>query len=161
MFKQILVPLDGSDFAEEALHVAAQLANTIGARLDVCYVVDVARIAALMGSFPVSLQPAIQAMEVDAKGVLERAAQTVAPNRPRTFMLSGVPADEIVGCAHKNGADLIVMGSHGRSGLQRFLLGSVTEAVLRQSHIPVLVSRKKRAALTAPNPNSVGAGSAV
>lgn len=154
MFKHILIPHDGSEYAHEAQYVATELAGALGAKLSVCYVIDVAQIAALTASAPVSLEPAVQAMEAEAKAVLATVTESLPP-LSKTYILSGFPPHEIIGCAQEHGADLIVMGSHGRSGLQRLLVGSVTEAVLRQSHIPVLVSRKARAYMAKVEPDGI------
>jgi nucleotide-binding universal stress UspA family protein len=86
-------------------------------------------------------------MEIDARHVVTRAVERAhlegitATGQAR----SGVPAYELLGYAERFGADLIVIGTHGRRGLKRFLLGSVAEVVLRQSKIPVLVVRARAA----------------
>jgi len=142
MFKRIVVALDGSECAHRALAVALQLAQASQARLGVCSVVDPILVA---GTAPPS--PAMDAAFLE----MEKAAQTFvseAVERARQEGLeatgsvrAGVPAFELRKYAREFEADLIVMGTHGRRGFAHFLMGSVAEAILRESAIPVLVVR--------------------
>ena len=82
-------------------------------------------------------------LRADAEAYLEEAARPLRDQgfRVQTVVVEGEPAEAITGAAAESGADLIVMGSHGHSQVRHFLLGSVTEAVIRGSEIPVLVVR--------------------
>ncbi len=82
-------------------------------------------------------------LRADAETYLEEAARPFRDQgfRVQTLVVEGEPAEAIRGAAAESGADLIVMGSHGHSQVRHFLLGSVTEAVIRGSEIPVLVVR--------------------
>ncbi|MBV8245155.1 MAG: universal stress protein [Candidatus Eremiobacteraeota bacterium] len=140
MFKHVLVAHDGSDFADHAAAIGEELAAKLDAKLTVCYVVDLARVASLLGFPGTAVEPAIEALEDDGQAVLERLTKNAA--RPATtHLLSGFPPEQILRCAREHDVDLIVMGSHGRTGIARVVMGSVAEAVMRGSHCPVLIDR--------------------
>jgi nucleotide-binding universal stress UspA family protein len=144
MFKKIAVALDGSPCSQQALEVAIGLAKAEGAQLSVCSVVDPIVVA---GTAPPS--PAMDIVMSD----LESAAHRVVAAAVREGQLHGlsadgearrgVPAFEILDFLRRSGADAVVMGTHGRSGLRHLLMGSVAEAVLRESAIPVIVVRER------------------
>jgi nucleotide-binding universal stress UspA family protein len=142
MFKKIAVALDGSDAAQEAFNVAVQLAQAEHANLGICTVVDPIVVAGTTPPSP-AMDIVIRDMEIEARrrvtDAVERAQLmgVTASGQAR----NGVPAFEVLGYAERLGADLIVMGTHGRRGFKHFLLGSVAEVVLRESKIPVLVAR--------------------
>jgi nucleotide-binding universal stress UspA family protein len=142
MFKKIAVALDGSDAAQEALNVALQLAQADRAELGICSVVDPIVITGTCPPSP-AMDLLIREKEVEARrfvtDAVERADRMGVTASGQTR--SGVPAFEFLGYAERFGADLIVMGTHGRRGLKHFLLGSVAEVVLRESKIPVLIVR--------------------
>jgi len=142
LYQRILVPVDGSASSNRALAAALHIAHAGGGRIRVLH--DIDELAYLS---PYS-DPAATIEEVRAKadGVLKSAAATCeaagvsvdrrlveAPGR----RLGDVVADEATGW----GADLVVIGTHGRRGLQRLLLGSGAEQVLRLAPVPVLVVR--------------------
>lgn len=143
MFKKIVVALDGSDAAHEALNVALRLASTEDAEIGLCSVVDPIVVA---GSSPPSpaMDVAIREMEVDARRLVSDAIERAGREGIRATgqTRSGVPAYEVLRYAERVGADLIVMGTHGRRGFQRFFMGSVAEIVLRESPVPVLIVRQ-------------------
>lgn len=136
-FQRILVPLDGSFRAEAALPYAARLAECTGARL---VLVRVARAQALPGGDAAAAQ--MQAID-RAETYLERLIATTP--LPGDAVASGVPygdaAEGIVAAARTHVADLIVMATHGRSGLARAVLGSVAEGVLRRAGVPLMLVR--------------------
>jgi nucleotide-binding universal stress UspA family protein len=142
MFKKIAVALDGSDAAQEAFKVALQLAQAEHAELGICSVVDPIVVAGTAPPSPAT-DMIIRDAEIEAHRLitnaieLARVSGVAASGEAR----SGVPAFEVLGYAGRCGADLIVMGTHGRRGFKHFLLGSVAEIVLRESKIPVLVVR--------------------
>jgi nucleotide-binding universal stress UspA family protein len=142
MFRKIAVALDGSDPAREAFGVALQLAQAERAELGICSVVDPILIAGTSPPSP-AMDAVIRNMEIEARRIVtdavERASRAGVPASGQT--LDGVPAYELIGYAARLGADLIVMGTHGRRGFKHFVLGSVAEVVLRESKIPVLVVR--------------------
>ncbi len=144
MFKHILVAVDGSECAAKALDAAASLAKALGAQCTACTVVDIIRAASSMTIASADVvQTYFEALREDAKHVLQQAAERAraAGVSIDTQIVEGYPAEDIVAFGKKCNADLIVMGSHGRTGIQRLLLGSVAEAVVRSAPVPVLVVR--------------------
>lgn len=142
MFKHILCPIDGSKTAEHALEVAVKLAKEQQANLTICTVVDPSQAAAMAFGDPAMSAACYDALEDEAKARLdETAAQLKDTIAATTVTLLGQPTLGILGCAASKHADLIVMGSHGRGGIQRALIGSVAEGVLRQANVPVMIIR--------------------
>jgi nucleotide-binding universal stress UspA family protein len=131
----ILVPTDGSDCSETAAAHAADLAAATGAALHIVHVVD-------LGVLPVDGSGALldelqQAGRRALESVIDRADE-VDVSSVQASVLSGTPYRAIVDYADSEGVDLVVMGTHGRTGFDRYLLGSVTERVVRLSDQPVL-----------------------
>jgi nucleotide-binding universal stress UspA family protein len=140
---RILVPTDFSGGAEAALRWARRLADALRARLIVLHVVDLTALA-------LAADPAGGAMAAAAVGVFDRVRDDAraqmralaARVRPtRTLVEEGPPRATILEVAGRERADLIVMGTHGRTGLARVLFGSVAEHVVRTSPVPVLTVR--------------------
>ncbi|MEY1588193.1 universal stress protein [Burkholderia sp. Bmkn7] len=144
MYSNILVALDGSDTSSRALDAALTLAAETGARLTPVYVVDFLVPAYDMYGYDPSIL--VDAFREEGLRVTEDAARRLkARDVAGTPQISNVePAGEdiprrIVRLADETGADLIVMGTHGRRGFQRLFLGSVAERVLRLATCPVLM----------------------
>jgi nucleotide-binding universal stress UspA family protein len=138
VYDDILFPTDGSDGAAAALAHAVEQAETHGATLHVLYVIDTTYLGS--GAAEATTVEALQdtgetvlsetVTQVEDRGVTaERATRT------------GEPYREILDYADETGIDMIVMATHGRRGLDRYLLGSVTEKVVRASTAPVLTVR--------------------
>jgi nucleotide-binding universal stress UspA family protein len=142
-FKRILVPVDGSAPSMKGLAVAAKLAREGRGRLQLLHVVDNYPAYAVPEG-AVDVGPMIEAFKAGGRKTLaacERRARS-AGARAETKLLEifgGRTADAIAGAAKRWGADLIVMGTHGRRGVQRALLGSDAEVVVRHSPVPVLL----------------------
>ena len=149
-YEDILVPTDGSGLAVRALDEALSLAGLTGATVHVVYVVDDAAVAELATascvdevSFDADVGRLFERFEAVGERAIadvreaagERGAELV------TEVRRGIPDESILEYADENGVDLIVMGTHGRRGVRRYLLGSTTEQVLRQSPVPVLAVR--------------------
>ena len=142
MFSHILCPIDGSAASLQALDMAAELATEQKAQLTICIVADVVQASAMAFGDPAMSAACLDALDDEARGIISDAAERVRETiAAKCVTLDGQPVSSIVGFAAANGIDLVVMGSHGRSGIQRVLLGSVAEGVLRQACCPVLVSR--------------------
>ena len=145
MFHTILVPLDGSLPAERALEPAFGLAEKFGSQVTLLRVVVAEpSLAALpyMGAPRHVPERAGFAFELAvAKDYLAgiRAAWLGRGVQVRCQVLHGAPPEQIIGAAEDGGAGLIVMSTHGRSGLGRLIYGSVAEAVLRGARVPVLL----------------------
>jgi nucleotide-binding universal stress UspA family protein len=143
MFTDILVAFDGSAHAERALAEAVDLARSNGGSLTI--------LAVSPGLSPWLLAPGgmappenIYALQREIareyQGMLDKAAATVPDEVPsQTVLLEGQPAGAIVSQVGKGGHDLVAMGSRGRGELTSLVLGSVSQAVLHQSPVPVLV----------------------
>ncbi|MFZ0682925.1 MAG: universal stress protein [Candidatus Cybelea sp.] len=144
MFKHILVALDGSECSHKALDMAVRLAKEQGARCTVCNVVDVVRAAASMTFATGDLVTQwIATLNEDARRIESEAIAKYADSGVviETKVLEGYPSSSLLDVAKKENADLIVMGSHGRTGLKRLWLGSVAESVVQEATIPILIVR--------------------
>lgn len=147
MYKQILVPIDGSETAQRGLGEAIELAKLAGASLRVVHMID-GLSHALLTRDGVE-QAAMRHAEMKASGhaLLERAVQQArqAGVSQVDSVLDedarGRVAEMVNDQAKQWGADLIVLGTHGRRGLGRLLLGSDAEAVVRSAHVPILLVR--------------------
>jgi nucleotide-binding universal stress UspA family protein len=142
MFKKILVPIDGSTCASRALDTATALAGEQQAKVVLCSVMEPQNAEyALAYATPEITGGLFEALREEAEADLKEGCARVAPVQCETMLRQGAAAEEIVKAADACGADLIVMGSHGRRGLSRFFLGSVAEGVLRQAKVPVMIIR--------------------
>ncbi|MET0340913.1 MAG: universal stress protein [Polyangiales bacterium] len=140
--RKILVPVDFTEASDAARRKAEQLAGAVGAELVVLHVVDDTPMMVMDGA-GVGYVPPIDTVgpyEAAAKERLERSAREGA-GVVRNRLAHGRPEAEILRAAEEEGADLIVMGTHGRRGFERFLLGSVAERVVRTAQVPVLTVR--------------------
>ncbi|MFB6089858.1 MAG: universal stress protein [Halobellus sp.] len=141
MYERILVPTDGSDCAARAMDHAIDIADRYDAGLHVLSVVDSRDVS--HGAPAISPQQVEQTLRERAESVVEDAADRAADAgvETTTAVEPGIPDDVIVDYATDHGCDLIVMGTHGRTGLERYLLGSITERTVRRSPVPVLTVR--------------------
>ena len=133
MIKRILAPTDFSDVSANGVRYACRLAKDLGAEI-IIFNVDV-----LDESNRVDKREMEQHKKRLAEFVTEKVASAAAGLKMRQLVDAGQPFGSIVDCVEKQGVDLIVMSSHGRSGLSRMLIGSVTDKILRGSPCPVLV----------------------
>lgn len=141
-WKKIVVAYDGSTCSRAALATAMSLAKAESATLLVCTVVDPIAIATEHAPMPPT-QAALDEGRALARRLAQEATETAlkAGATSQALTAEGEPAYEIVQTARQNGADAIVIGTHGRSGIKRAFLGSVAEETLRSSSIPVVVVR--------------------
>ena len=140
-FEKILVPVDLSSFSAKAVAYAARLAGPGGAITLLTVVSDV---LPYFDFFPIEYPSAdyFEAMKAKAESELRALAEENAKEaRADVVVRRGYPAAEIIEMAAEEKFDLIVMATHGHSGLEHALLGSITEKVLRKAHCPVLVAR--------------------
>ena len=137
MFKKILVPLDGSDAAEAILPFAQEVAATCGAELLLVTVVQ------QVGVWDATLT--LQVMEKEDHVAGEYLAEQIAKTggKAKSSVLQGDAAEAILSAADNEKADLIAISTHGRSGLRRFLFGSVATKLLEAAKVPVLFLRPK------------------
>lgn len=133
--KVIICPTDFSSASDSALEYAAQLAKERGAKLVILHVEEPPIVYAAGELYYGPPEPDRAAQEKMLQAIRPKSADPDIEHR----FLSGTPAEGIVGAAAETGAELIVMSSHGRTGLSRLLLGSVAEVVVRKSPCPVLI----------------------
>ena len=141
--KEILVPIDFSDCSKQALQAAVPFARQFGAELELVHVVSPYYAFDPNG---LSDYPEFEPRLVEsAKNCLDELARSVATPEVavKTHVRCGRPATEIVEAAREAGADLIIISTHGYSGLKHVLLGSTAENVVRHASCPVLTVRAK------------------
>lgn len=138
----ILVPLDFSGKSRQALRYATPLAQKFSAKIVLLHVLLPARGAKREAP---GFVPVTQPVAKSAHHRLEEMAHTLVPpaQRGANYVRIGVPADEILATARKLDVDIIVLTTHGRSGLKRFFVGSTAEQVMRQAGCPVLSVRRQ------------------
>ncbi len=139
----ILVPVDFSPGSEAAVEWAQTLAGAFSATLILLHVVDTATSAVLGGPGGVLAPPPPTMLIDELRQEARKAMDGLAARTPgaKTLIKEGAPRHEIVTAAKEFGADLIVMGTHGRTGLAHLLFGSVAEHVLRHAPAPVFTVR--------------------
>jgi nucleotide-binding universal stress UspA family protein len=146
--KRILVPTDFSDPSEEALKTAIAFGQTFGATLDLVHV-------AVEVAYPLPPPIDLASLPIDIGPALERAAEGLAAEEARvreagvaceSATLVGRADLELVERARATAADLIIMGTHGRSGLAHVILGSNTARVVQHAPCPILIVPKPHAA---------------
>ncbi|WP_049987060.1 universal stress protein [Halobellus rufus] len=141
MYDDVLVPTDGSDGTMQALEHALDIASTRDATIHALSVMDRRLYLAAGDDQKAELK---ETMEADAQSAVERVAEAAdeAGVDFTTTVRDGIPYREILEYAEDNGIDLIVMGTHGRSGKDKLAnLGSVTERVVENTDKPILVVR--------------------
>ncbi len=139
MYDRILLPTDGGETTDRALAHAMDLADRYGADLHVLYVVDAT-------VFPNDVESGalVSEFEETGKRIVDRVASEAREagiDPAATAVVRGTPHRTILEYVGDHGIDLVVMGTHGRTGLDRYLLGSVTEKVVRLSDVPILTVR--------------------
>jgi nucleotide-binding universal stress UspA family protein len=145
--KQILIPVDFSDASLRALEYAKEFAAPFRAELILLYVVEpiyYATPADLYATSP-NLSLLIDEQRRSGKAQLARleAKLRKAKRKVRAVLKTGSPAQVIVDTAKRLKADMVIMATHGRTGLAHVVLGSVAERVVRAAHCPVLTVRQK------------------
>ena len=147
MFSSILVPVDGSAASDRAVHTAAATAKAFGAHVSVLCVVDPYSFSGVGADMAFAQGDYLEAATAEAKRVVNLACQHCEASGVRvssSVVESPSVYASIIEAANAvspSGADLIVMGSHGRQGLEKLILGSVTAQVLSHSRVPVMVVR--------------------
>ena len=139
MIKKILCPVDFSGGSDKAVAKAEELAKALDAEIELVHAYQLPMLA--LPDAPVTVSPAfIAEVTSSAERALSQVCEAVRARglRATTKLLQGYPAEVIVERAREINADLIVLGTHGRGGVQRFLLGSTAERVVRTATVPVL-----------------------
>ena len=138
MFEKILVATDGSEHGYRAAKVALELGKMSGGKVTVIYVADTNRTSHLPDDM--LLFSIRELLLKEGKEALKQV-ETLAKDMGVAFaslVAEGNPGSEIISYAESKGMDIIILGAVGRTGLDKFLLGSVAEKVVRSSKIPVL-----------------------
>ena len=151
MYSKVLVPLDGSEVSERALAHAQSLAGAFGARVYLLQVISLSHeyeaVRGGGGDSPTAVEYSLDlarqitaSRQTRAETYLEATAAQLKQNglQVETSVRQGSVLENITDFVAEHGIDLIVMSTHGRGELQRFLVGSVTDRVIRSSHVPVL-----------------------
>ena len=157
MYKHILVPLDGSEFAEKVLPHVEALAKQFGSQVTLVRattpeVVIVTEMTSQMTGQPpqpaMDAKPIVEAEQQEAETYLKSVAEHLKGEGidVQYQRQEGAPAEVITKLASRLGVDLIAMTTHGRGGLQRVVLGSDADAVVRHAPCPVLLVRAREAA---------------
>ena len=139
---RILTALDDSAFAAHAVEVGTELATTLTAQAALVYVVD-PRLA-LQPDRGIPAAEWLATLRREGQAFLATAGQRTGLPPAWQFLREGKPSDEILAAAREWEADLIVIGTHGRSGVSRLILGSTAESVVRHATCPVLVITPQR-----------------
>ena len=141
MYSQILVPTDGSPASDAAIEHAIDLARQYDATLHALYVVD----GAAYSTLEAGAQVVVDALESEGEEATRRVAAAAerAGVGCETTVATGTAYSAIRDYVDERAIDMVVMGTHGRKGLDRYLLGSVTERVVRTSDVPVLTVRQQ------------------
>ncbi|MGZ3755133.1 MAG: universal stress protein [Mucilaginibacter sp.] len=147
--KKILIGIDESSFAEHAAEYGFDIAHSFNAKVGLVHIVEPIVIPSatnsdLMGTTPIGLAVNdVELMNIQndaSESLIDRTVKKLGGGLEVThFNEFGDTADGILTCAKEFNADLIVLGTHSRTGLDRFLMGSVAEHVVRHATIPVLV----------------------
>lgn len=140
--QHILVPLDFSPYADQALEYAIELGQKLQARLTLLHVIHLTpltmgdSVTAFPGTF-------LEEIETDAEQLMNASLGRLHHGglSGETVIVHGVPFQAIIETAESRDVDLIIMGTHGRTGLTHVLMGSVSEKVVRLAPCPVLVTR--------------------
>ncbi len=145
--QHFLVPIDFSSYADQALAEAIDLATALNAQLTLLHVMQFMPL--MVGEVPPTYYDAyMEDLEADAQQQMRAALYRVhqAGLQADSIINQGIPFQNIIDTARDSKADLIIMGTQGRTGLPHALIGSVAEKVVRLAPCPVLVSRQKQAA---------------
>lgn len=144
MFKHILVPVDGSATAQLAVDKAIGLAKAFDSRVTAIFVIDPYPFTGVGTDFAYGQAEYLSAATAEANAAIKAAKMALEQagvSVDTSVIESHAAWRGVVEAAQAMQADLIVMGSHGRSGLEKLVLGSVTQAVLSHTQLPVLVVR--------------------
>jgi len=141
--KNILVPVDFSDYSKNALQYAADFAKQFGAKLFLVYVIEPIVYPADFSMGQVALPDIDVNFNTKAKSELENLEKTKISSEVKSEVIirTGKPFVEIIECAAEINADLIIIATHGHTGVEHLLFGSTAEKVVRKAPCPVLTLR--------------------
>jgi nucleotide-binding universal stress UspA family protein len=154
MIKKVLIAIDDSPTAEHAAKYGCDIARKFNAAVGLVNIVEPAYLPQMTGVDPIMGMPmqGIGMEETELMDIQKQQSENTVDHMIKKFAGDlqvshfteyGTTADGIIKCSKEFGADLIVIGTHSRTGLDRFLSGSISEHVVRHSEVPVLVVPKK------------------
>ena len=141
-YSKILIAVDSSEFSMQAAKKGLDLAHQLNAKAALLYVVDISK---AIGNIDAGILPdqALIVLKKEVEQTLDELAMMYNGKSILKFMPEGHPTKEILKTAEVWDADLIVMGTHGRTGLMHLLVGSVAEYIVQHSKVPVMVVPSK------------------
>ncbi len=140
--KKILCPIDHSDGSKEALKYAVSFAMKNEAKLYLLHVIDIRSFDESIDTMAAQIPNDETIKQLKTK-LLECIPEEIRSDMQiEALVVQGVPFAEIISIAKGNNVDMIVMGTHGRTGLAHIMIGSVSEKVVRKAHCPVLTVRQ-------------------
>jgi nucleotide-binding universal stress UspA family protein len=144
LFQKILIAVEDSPHSLEAARAGIQLAHRVNAEVAIMCAINIGVTIASPEVVPTPIE-IINVQREEAHNVIEKVKAIYDGSRPiHEFMPEGDPREEIVAVADEWGAHIIVLGTHGRTGLTHLLMGSTAEYVVRHSKVPVLVVPMKK-----------------
>ncbi len=137
-YSKILIAVDSSEYSMNAAKKGLELSHQLNAKVALLYVVDTSK---ALGNIDagVSAEQALIILKKEAEQTLDELAAMYNGSSIMKFIPEGIPSKDIIKTAEIWEADLIILGTHGRTGLQHLLVGSVAEHIIRHSKIPVMV----------------------
>jgi nucleotide-binding universal stress UspA family protein len=140
--RSIVIATDGSENTQKAISYGIKLAKLSGATVHALHVVDTSSVTQSWTAGKEIMNEVLKEDGLKAISKVKKCGEAL-DIEVNEVLLEGHPSSEIIKFAENNGIDLIVMGTLGKTGIDRFLMGSVAEKVVRQSKVPVLVVRSK------------------
>ena len=137
-YKKILIAVDSSEYSMKAAKKGLELAHQLGAKAALLFVIEKSK---ALGNVDAGIthEQALIVLKKEAEQTLDELAQMYNGNELLKFMPEGNPEEDILKTAQNWKADLLVLGTHGRTGLKHLLMGSVAERVMCHSNIPVMM----------------------
>ena len=138
-FEKIFIAVDKTRYSEMAVHAGFVLAQNLGARVGLIYVVDVSK-EVVSADLGITLVQIRSILRDEAEGTIKELIEKYnVSSQTETFIPEGIPEKEIIKASIDWNADVIVMGTHGRSAIGKILTGSVAEYVIRHAVVPVYI----------------------
>jgi nucleotide-binding universal stress UspA family protein len=143
LYKNIVITTDGSENTQRAISYGIEIAKLSGAVVHALYVVNTP--STISESWTAGKKTVEEIMKIEGEKALSKVKEIGRSSgvEVKEVLLDGHPSDEIIKFAKNNNMDLIVMGTLGKTGLEKFLIGSVAEKVVRGSKVPVMVVRNE------------------
>jgi nucleotide-binding universal stress UspA family protein len=143
LFERIVIATDGSKAGRAAVTEGLRIGKECDARIFVVSVIDTRALSSV--SPEIQVAPSIDQMQSEAERIVRDVEAMAAGQKVETFILSGDPVQEITKFSVARKANLVIVGTQGKHGLERFILGSVAEGIVRHAACPVLVVKNETA----------------